>query len=86
MEKMENLYRKTKLLDIKNNILDKVEFYVTTGPLVDQVITYTNIKYDKVSDILSYDYSFQKEIEINYPFNFEEYLGILLRTHLAFKE
>jgi hypothetical protein len=85
-QKLQKLFKENTILDVKNSVSDKIYFYVTSGPLIHQVITYTNIRYDKVNDILYYDYSFQREIEIPDGFDFHEYLSTLLKMHLAFKD
>ena len=81
-----NLFRKNNILDIQNNILDKISFPVHYGPLVGQIIEYTNIRYDKINDILYFEYSFEREVEVHEEFNLNEYLSTLLKMHLAFTE
>lgn len=82
----QKFFRYNTLLDLKNNVEDKISVFVTTGPLVGQVLEYSNIRYNKVDDILYYNYSFQTPIEVEDTFNFNDYLKSILVAHLVFKE
>jgi hypothetical protein len=82
----EKIFKENTLLEIKNNISDKIIFMVTTGPLTGQVIEYSNIRYDKINDILYFNYSFENPIEVDENFKINEHLYELLKIHLAFKD
>ena len=81
-----NLFNEQSILDLKNNVLDKISFVVTSGPLVGQLIHYSNIRYDKINDILHFNYSFEKQVEVDDSFDLNDYLSTLLKTHLTFKK